>query len=201
MLFPNEENLTFATGSELEILWDVAGTDGNDVDAETVDIFYSDDNGENFVTILAGTENDGAATITLPDAETEQGRIIIQAVDNIFYDLNDETFSLVKGYVSNETQPDEVARALSAVYPNPFGLQGATASRATFNLSVEQAEVVRVTVYDALGREAAVLHDGVLAAGQNRQFALRASELAGGTYFVRAVGESFADVRSFTVVR
>ena len=199
--FPNEEDLTFAAGGEMEVTWDVAGTDEGDVDTPTVDILYSDDDGETFTVIAEATDNDGAETITLAEDETDEGRIMIRAVDNIFFDVNDEPFEVMVGFVANETQPDAATYALGAVYPNPFGLQGAAASRATFNLSVAQSEAVRVTVYDALGRTVAVLHDGVLAAGQNRQFALKAAGLAGGTYFVRAVGESFADVRSFTVVR
>src|SRR5690606_12665737 len=195
---PAGEDLVFETGSELEVTWDVAGTDGGNVNTELVDILYSDDDGETFLVLLEGTENDGAATITLPEAETEEGRIMIRAVDNIFFAVTPEPFSVIEGIVSNEAQPGSATHALGAVYPNPFGLQSA---RATFNLSVEQTQQVRVAVYDALGREVAVLHEGVLAAGQNQQFALRAGQLAGGVYFVRAVGETFADVRPFTVAR
>ena len=195
--FPSGEDLEFGTGSDLEVTWDVAGTDGGDVETPTVDILYSDDDGETFITLLAATDNNGAATVTLPDAATEEGRIMVRAVDNVFFAVNDEPFTVAPG-VASETQPD-AAYALGTVYPNPLGVQGT--ARGTFNLSVEQSQQVRVTIYDALGREVAVLHEGVLAAGQNRQLALDAAQLAGGVYFVRAVGETFADVRSFTVVR
>lgn len=198
--FPNADSLTFGTGTDLEVAWDVAGTDEGNVNTPTVDILYSDDDGETFTVVLEATPNDGSEPIALPDDGTDEGRIMIRAVDNIFFDVNDEPFNVVAGFVANETRPDAAAHDLSAVYPNPFGL-GAAVSRATFNLSVDHSEVVRVVVYDALGREVAVLHSGVLAAGQNRQFALDAAGLAGGVYFVRAVGETFTDVRSFTVVR
>ena len=196
--YPDADTLAFATGSELDVTWDVAGTDGGSVNTELVDILYSDDDGETFLVLLEATENDGAATITLPEAETTEARIMIRAVDNIFFAVTPEPFSVLEGIVSNEAQPGPATHALGAVYPNPFGLQNA---RATFNLSVEQTQQVRVAVYDALGREVAVLHEGVLAAGQNQQFSLRAGQLAGGVYFVRAVGETFADVRPFTVAR
>jgi hypothetical protein len=196
--YPDADTLAFATGSELEVTWDVAGTDGGNVNTEFVDILYSDDDGETFLVLLEATENDGAATITLPEAETTEARIMVRAVDNIFFAVNPEPFSVLDIVVSNEAQPGPATHALGAVYPNPFGLQNA---RATFNLAVEQTQQVRVAVYDALGREVAVLHEGVLGAGLNRQFALRADDLAAGVYFVRAVGETFADVRPFTVAR
>src|SRR5690606_16175902 len=119
---PAGEDLVFETGSELEVTWDVAGTDGGNVNTELVDILYSDDDGETFLVLLEGTENDGAATITLPEAETEEGRIMIRAVDNIFFAVTPEPFSVIEGIVSNEAQPGSATHALGAVYPNPFGL-------------------------------------------------------------------------------
>ena len=194
--FANEEDLVFGTGSEQEITWDVAGTDAGEVNTPTVDILFAAD-GDTFDTVLAeGTENDGSEVVTMPSETTSSGRIMVRAVDNVFFAVNDEEFALETG-VANEARP-EAAHALSAVYPNPFGV---TASRATINLQVEQTQAVRVAVYDALGRQVAVLYDGALGAGQNRQLSLDATMLSGGTYFVRVVGETFTDVRQMTVVR
>jgi hypothetical protein len=198
--FGNEEGAVFGTGVDVEVTWDVAGTDGEEIGAEFVDIIFSGDNGETFSdTLAAATPNDGAEVVTLPDLDTGEeatGRIMIRAVDHIFFDVNDEPFALNVG-VANEARP-MASHALSAVYPNPFGL---SSTRATLNLAVDQAQAVRASVYDALGRRVAVLHDGPLAAGQNRQLVLDATTLAGGTYFVRVVGETFTDVRQVTVVR
>ena len=195
--FANEEDLVYRAGSEQEITWDVAGTDGGDVNTPTVDILLSTDGGETFALLVEATDNDGSETVTFPEVTTEEARIMVRAVDNVFFDVNDEPFELDPLYVSNEAQPS-ASHALSAVYPNPFGIASA---RATLNLTVEQSQTVRVSVYDALGRQVAVLHEGPLAAGQNRQFALDAAKLAGGTYFVRVAGETFTDVRQVTVVR
>lgn len=195
--FANEDSLVYRAGSEQEITWDVAGTDEGEVNTPTVDILLSTDNGETFALLSEATDNDGAETVTFPEVTTEEARIMIRAVDNVFFDVNDEPFELDPAFVANEAQPS-ASYALSAVYPNPFGVASA---RATLNLTVERSQTVRVSVYDALGRRVAVLHEGPLAAGQNRQFALDASKLAGGTYFVRVAGETFADVRPMTVVR
>ena len=87
------------------------------------------------------------------------------------------------------------AFGIASVAPNPlrgraevrFGLDGA-------------AETARVAVYDALGREVAVLHHGPLAAGGHGR-SLDAGGLAPGVYVVRLTAGDQADARTLTVVR
>jgi choice-of-anchor B domain-containing protein len=81
-----------------------------------------------------------------------------------------------------------------ASYPNPFSRS------ATVALSVGEAQRARVAVYDVLGREVAVLHDGPLAAGAH-ELRLDGSDLPAGSYVVRAAGVTFEAARSVTVVR
>ena len=64
-----------------------------------------------------------------------------------------------------------------------------------------QQEVVRAAVYDALGREVAVLHDGPLAAGTSVALSVETSALAPGVYIVRAQGESTSLTQRLTVAR
>jgi hypothetical protein len=86
------------------------------------------------------------------------------------------------------------AFALSSAVPSPFN------PSTQFTLFVDRDQPVVVTLYDALGRRAAVLHDGPLAAGVH-PFALDASKLASGAYFVRAVGREHSAVRRVTLLR
>jgi glucose/arabinose dehydrogenase len=58
---------------------------------------------------------------------------------------------------------------------------------------------VRLAVYDALGREVAVLHDGPTAGGV--QTGLPAGALSPGTYVVRATGDGIALARVLTIAR
>ena len=83
---------------------------------------------------------------------------------------------------------------LDAPFPNP------TAGGATVSFSVPAAGPVRVAVYDVLGRAAAVLADGPLAAGPHRA-TLPAGRLAAGTYLVRVEAAGDVAVRSLVVVR
>ncbi len=78
------------------------------------------------------------------------------------------------------------------VYPNP------SAGRATVVLEGAPLGDVRVSVYDALGREVAVLHDGASPAGG---FEVSVPSLAPGTYLVRIDGEGAVVTRTLTVAR
>ncbi len=71
--------------------------------------------------------------------------------------------------------------ALGAAYPNPFG--GSLGASTTVPFAVERPGPVRVSVFDVLGREVAVLEDRELAAGSHRA-TLRGAGLSSGVYLV-----------------
>lgn len=95
------------------------------------------------------------------------------------------------------TEPGALADgyAFSPIAPNPV------TAAARFTVEVGEEQAVRVSVVDMLGREVAVLHDGVLAAGAPERLDLDASALPGGVYTVLVRGESFSTVRRVTVAR
>jgi hypothetical protein len=78
------------------------------------------------------------------------------------------------------------------VFPNP------AAQEARLWLELRQVGVVRITLCDALGRSAQVLHDGQVAAG-GRAFPIPVHALTPGTYLVRV--ESGGTVRTVRVIR
>ena len=84
---------------------------------------------------------------------------------------------------------------LSDAYPNPFNPQ------TQFTLAVAHAQPVRIAVYDALGREVAVLHEGPMAANRTETVTWRAGAVPSGVYFVRAVGERFVQTRRVMLVK
>lgn len=98
--------------------------------------------------------------------------------------------------LATPTAPTHAPNAvgLSAPYPNP------TRGVATLTLTLGAPQHVRLTVHDALGREAAVLHDGMLQASKHT-YHLDGEALPNGTYFVRATGDAFTATRRVTVVR
>ncbi len=85
--------LAYSTKS---ITWDVANTDDpNGVNTQEVDIWLSKDAGQNYNTLLAdNTPNDGTEDIIVPDIETSNARIMVKAADNVFFDINDQSFAI-----------------------------------------------------------------------------------------------------------
>ncbi len=102
--------------------------------------------------------------------------------------------------VSGEAGPAPDATVRVAVSPNPI------AGRGTVRVSVAGASAsASVTVYDALGRRVAVLHDGPMTAGSH-DLAFEAGALAPGVYVIHVrvspeAGGAWTDVRRVTVAR
>ena len=86
---------TFEAGTVQTITWDVANTDILPVGAETVSIFLSTDRGITFpIALIENTLNDGSQNIIMPNIATDTGRIMVKADNNIFYAVNDSSFSI-----------------------------------------------------------------------------------------------------------
>src|SRR5690606_34550067 len=96
--------------------------------------------------------------------------------------------------VSAEEGAAPRAFALHAPYPNPF------ANRATLAFDLPQPAMVRLAVFDALGREMAVLVEGKRAAGRH-EAVFDAAGLPGGAYFVRIEAGTFAATQRMVLVR
>ena len=87
-------NVALEAGTNQLITWDVAGTDANGIDAAFVDIYFSIDGGVTYPTLLASkVPNDGAETVTLPNAIGIRNRIMVKGFEHIFYDISNVNFS------------------------------------------------------------------------------------------------------------
>lgn len=84
---------TLTGGTTQSITWDVARTDVAPVGVREVKISLSLDGGLTFPHVLANrTPNDGSETVRLPRVATSKARIKIEALGNVFFDLNDADF-------------------------------------------------------------------------------------------------------------
>ncbi|MHC4442340.1 MAG: M12 family metallo-peptidase [Planctomycetota bacterium] len=82
---------TLASDCTTTVTWDVGGGSV----APTVNILVSFDGGQTFTSLVADTPNDGSQTVVVPCTETDTGRIKIEAVGNVFFDISDADFTIV----------------------------------------------------------------------------------------------------------
>lgn len=93
---------TILSGSKETILWNVANTNLSPVNCTHVRILLSTDNGQTFPHVLAdSTENDGYELVDIPNLTATSARIKVEAIGNIFFDINNATLRIV-----NPTGPD-----------------------------------------------------------------------------------------------
>ncbi|MEM1128752.1 MAG: S8 family serine peptidase [Bacteroidota bacterium] len=84
---------------------------------------------------------------------------------------------------------------LSEAYPNPFN------PTAQIRFTVNETQPIRISVHDLLGREVAILHDGLLPAGPAHAFTVQGETWPSGLYFVRAQGRGFQAIRRLTLLK
>jgi trimeric autotransporter adhesin len=90
------EGTTWRAGSTETVTWDVAGTDAAPVSAANVRISLSLDGGWTYPHVLAeSTPNDGTAQVVVPNADTAEARVKIEAVGNVFFDVSDRDFRIM----------------------------------------------------------------------------------------------------------
>ena len=82
-------------GTVHAVTWDVAGTDVAPVSTAQVRITLSTDGGWTYPHVLAAaTANDGSADVEMPAIDSDQVRIKVEAVGNVYFDVSDVTFSV-----------------------------------------------------------------------------------------------------------
>lgn len=84
-----------SVGASKTITWDVAATNQAPISTAQVEILLSTDGGQNFDRSLGITANDGAHSVSFPSGlASNRARIMVKAVDNIYYDVSDSDFVL-----------------------------------------------------------------------------------------------------------
>ncbi|WBO83002.1 reprolysin-like metallopeptidase [Hymenobacter yonginensis] len=115
--------ISAAPGSTYTVTWDVLGTNQAPVSCAEVRILFSTDGGQTFPTVLlASTPNTGSAQVQLPRLTTTQGRLKIEAVGNVFFDVNDANLTLAGPL------PVELSSFTADARPNAAELSWTTAS-------------------------------------------------------------------------
>ncbi len=97
MVTSQDTPVTYDTGSNQTITWDVGNTDIQPINAMRVTLLLSTDGGVTFPIILAqDVPNDGEQEILIPAIPTSTARIMVEASDNIFFAVNAADFIIAQ---------------------------------------------------------------------------------------------------------
>jgi len=137
--------ISYNQNETVPVKWNVAGTTGNGIDTPTVDILLSYDNGVTFSEVLAtAVPNDGLQNIFTPvgPAASQECRIMIKAVDNIFLAVNSTPFE-----ITNILNTQTVENVSFAIYPNPTNN-----GKFAVNFKNPNGEQAKLEVFNLQGR-------------------------------------------------
>ena len=88
-------SVTWPVGSTQTITWAKGTTDLAPINCLNVNIKLSIDGGLTFpIMIKSNTPNDGTEDVVIPDNVTTSARIMVEAADNIFYNVNSTNFTI-----------------------------------------------------------------------------------------------------------
>lgn len=168
MITSQNTAVSYIKGSSQTVTWDVAGTTANGVNTANVDILWSTDNGNTWITLLTTTPNDGSETITIPDTLTNSGRIMIKGSNHIFFDINNANISVK----TSDDKPTDVNSSSTEIkmYPNPV----------KDILTLTNTSNEEYKIYDMSGRLAS--------AGNLESGTVNVNKLTNGTYVIQVGG-------------
>ncbi len=153
-------------GSQLTVTWDVAGTNASPINTQNVQVLLSSDNGLTYPTVLADNlPNNGSATVTLPNEDNNNARIMVKAVGNIFFAVNAARFNINKNLAVNESSFNKGF----SVYPNP--------AKGEVNISLDKmSKNATYQIFDLSGK---LVTKGNL---ENEKSRINIAKLQTGTY-------------------
>ncbi len=156
----------YVGGSSMTVTWDVVGTNIAPISTENVQILISSDNGLTYNTVLAeSVPNTGTATVTLPNEDNGNARIMVKAVNNIYFAVNAARFNINKNLAVTESALNKGF----AIYPNP--------AKGEVNISLSHA--VKGATYQIMDLSGKLIATGSL---ETEKTKVNISTLRTGTY-------------------
>lgn len=93
------------------------------------------------------------------------------------------------------TVPMEKSFTVASTYPNPFR------ERATVEFAVQEAQSLRIALYNSLGRQVRVVYEGTPTAGRTHTVPIDGTGLPSGTYLLRVTGSTFTATQRIVHLR
>jgi len=155
----------YVGGTSLPVTWDVAGTNAAPINTQNVQILLSSDNGLTYPTVLADVPNTGSANVILPNEDNGNARIMVKAINNIYFAVNATRFNITKDLAVNESALNKGF----AIYPNP--------AKGEVNISLTNA--VKGATYQILDLSGKLVSNGAL---ENEKTKVNISTLKTGNY-------------------
>jgi len=96
VIYPSDFGIVWQPFTEETVLWDVANTDASPINAETVNIWLSTNNGFGFQFLLAeDVPNTGSYTLEVPNIPTTIAKIMVQNSEGTFFDVSNANFDII----------------------------------------------------------------------------------------------------------
>ena len=133
-------NIEYDATVPMTVTWDVAGTDAAPVNTQNVQVLLTRNGGVSFEVLAASVPNNGSADVALPNENIGSARIMVKAVDNIYFAVNSTYFKVKKGELATV---DSKLKSVS-IYPNP--------AKNEVNIRMNKSEGAKYMIYDASGR-------------------------------------------------
>ena len=206
-------------GSSQTITWSVNNTSaGTTVNCANVKITLSLDGGQTFPVVIApSAPNTGSYSFVVPNNATTQGRIKVEALGNIFFDINNANFTVQVAGASNDVFTE--AKILGPVLPatangttagatkeggEPAHGSGGPFSSLWFRIDADRTGIVTLSTVGSAFDTVLAVYKGYelgkltkVAANNDsgvgiRTSLLRFSMVAGTTYFIAIDGNAGA---------
>ncbi|AUP79725.1 zinc-dependent metalloprotease [Flavivirga eckloniae] len=132
--------ISWVQGSTQTIQWEVGQTTNGTINCQNVNISLSTDSGLTFpISIASNTPNDGSFTYTVPSIpDTSSARLLIEAADNIFYDVSNFDFSISPNpefFMVEETMEPLVCGETTAVFHFDYVQVNGFSENTTFSIN------------------------------------------------------------------
>lgn len=112
--FNNPTTWVYDGTSNFLLTWDVSATNQTPINCSNVKVTFSTDGGATFpITLLASTPNDGSELIPIPNNITSSGRVKIEGIGNIFFDINDRNIAITNACVKESISTISPSTAIS----------------------------------------------------------------------------------------